>query len=102
MRAHQAVYPVATMCRVLRVSPSGYYAWRLRGPSARARADAALLADLRAYHQRSDGTYGAPRLLQDLRDGGSSPSTCSWWWSLAFCSIPSPPGTPGRRPAPSM
>ena len=32
----------------------------------------------------------------------SSPSTCSWWWSSAFCSIPSPPGTPGRPPAPSM
>ncbi len=70
MRAHQAVYPVATMCRVLRVSPSGYYAWRLRGPSARARADVALLADLRTYHQRSDGTYGAPRLLEDLREAG--------------------------------
>ena len=70
MRAHQAVYPVATMCRVLRVSPSGYYAWRQRGPSARARADAALLADLRTYHQRSDGTYGAPRLLEDLREVG--------------------------------
>ena len=58
------------MCRVLRVSPSGYYAWRQRGPSARARADAALLADLRTYHQRSDGTYGAPRLLEDLREVG--------------------------------
>src|SRR5215208_4151221 len=32
----------------------------------------------------------------------SSPSTCSWWWSLAFCSTPSPPGTPTRPPAPSM
>jgi putative transposase len=70
VRDHQAVYPVATMCRVLRVSPSGYYAWRQRGPSARARTDAALLADLRAYHERSDGTYGAPRLLEDLREVG--------------------------------
>jgi len=70
VRAHQAVYPVATMCRVLRVSPSGYYAWRQRGPSTRARADATLLATLRTYHQRSDGTSGAPRLLEDLRDVG--------------------------------
>ena len=70
MRVHQAVYPVATMCRVLRVSPSGYYAWRQRGPSRRARTDVALLADLRTYHQRSDGTYGAPRLLEDLREAG--------------------------------
>jgi putative transposase len=58
------------MCRVLRVSPSGYYAWRQRGPSTRARTDVALLADLRTYHQRSDGTYGAPRLLEDLREAG--------------------------------
>jgi len=70
VRDHQAVYPVATMCRVLRVSPSGYYAWRQRGPSRRARTDVALLADLRTYHQRSDGTYGAPRLLEDLREAG--------------------------------
>ena len=70
MRDHQAVYPVATMCRLLRVSPSGFYAWRRRGPSARAQADAALLAQLRHFHTRSDGTYGAPRLLGDLRDAG--------------------------------
>ena len=55
------------MCRLLRVSPSGYYAWRGRGPSKRAHADAALLDQLRDFHTRSDGTYGAPRLLADLR-----------------------------------
>ena len=68
MRDHQAVYPVATMCRVLRVSPSGFYAWTTRGPSARAQADAALLVRLQEFHSRSDGTYGAPRLLADLRE----------------------------------
>jgi putative transposase len=68
VRDHQAVYPVATMCRVLRVSPSGFYAWMKRGPSVRAQADAALLDQLRDFHARSDGTYGAPRLLADLRE----------------------------------
>jgi putative transposase len=68
VRDHQAVFPVATMCRVLRVSASGFYAWRARRPSARATQDAVLLGHLRVCHARSDGTYGAPRLQADLRD----------------------------------
>ncbi|MGH7498242.1 MAG: IS3 family transposase [Gemmatimonadales bacterium] len=68
VRDHQAVYPVATMCRVLRVSPSGFYAWRQRGPSARAQQDAALQEPIRQFHVRSDGTYGAPRIWKDLRE----------------------------------
>lgn len=70
MRDHQAVYPVATMCRVLRVSSSGFYAWRHRPPSARAERDRVVLEHVRRFHARSDETYGAPRLLGDLRDAG--------------------------------
>lgn len=62
------MFPVATMCRVLRVSSSGFYAWRDRPPCARARRDAEVLGHLRRFHARSDGTYGAPRLLDDLRE----------------------------------
>ena len=68
MRDHQADFPVATLCRVLGVSPSGFYAWRDRPPSARAQRDAEILTHLRHFHARSDGTYGAPRLLGDLQD----------------------------------
>jgi len=46
--AHQAVHQVATMCRVLGVSPSGYYAWRERPLSRRARADVKLSAEIQA------------------------------------------------------
>ena len=70
MRAHQAQYPVTTMCRVLGVSPSGYWAWRRRGPSARAVADAALAERIRRAHEASRGTYGAPRIQADLVDDG--------------------------------
>jgi putative transposase len=55
------------MCRVLAVSASGYYAWLKRPPSARARAEVELTARIRAIHQYSRQTYGAPRIHQELR-----------------------------------
>ena len=58
------------MCRVLAVSPTGYYAWRKRAPSARAIADERLLLNIRLFHRASDESYGAPRILRDLRDDG--------------------------------
>jgi len=68
------MYPIATMCRVLGVSTSGYYAWRNRGPSARALSDRALTEKIRRYHRRSGGTYGAPRIQADLAAEGLSVS----------------------------
>jgi len=65
------MFHVATLCRVLGVSPSGYYAWRNRPVSARARANAALSARLQALHARSRGTYGAPRLRAELAAQGA-------------------------------
>ena len=66
MSAHQDLYPIATMCRVLDVSTSGYYAWRRRTPSARAQSDAALTALIREIHDWSRGTYGVPRMVKEL------------------------------------
>jgi putative transposase len=68
--AHQAVHRVATMCRVLGVSPSGHYAWRKRPLSARARADIELGAEIQAIHRESRGTYGAPRIHAELAARG--------------------------------
>jgi putative transposase len=64
------MHPTATMCRVLEVSPSGYYARRTRPPSARALANAELSARIAAIHQRSRATYGAPRIQAELKDQG--------------------------------
>ncbi len=64
------MYPITTMCRLLDVSPSGYYAWRRRQPSRRAASDAALGARIREIHAASYGTYGVPRVHAELRDDG--------------------------------
>ena len=67
MSAHQAIYPIRTMARVLKVSASGYYAWRSRPASARATADADLTRHIRTIHAGSHGTYGAPRVHAELK-----------------------------------
>jgi len=55
------------MCRVLGVSRAGYYAWRARRPSARARRDTHLRVAIRAIHAASHGRYGRPRIHRALR-----------------------------------
>jgi len=60
------MYPIATMCRLLGVSASGYHAWQRRPPAPRAQADAALLERIREIHAVSQGTYGAPRIHAEL------------------------------------
>jgi putative transposase len=68
---NRAGYPIAVMCRILGVSPSGYYAWVKRPTSARALMDAGLTAKICAAHAASKGTYVAPRLRIDLVEAGT-------------------------------
>ncbi len=70
MEREKANHRIALLCRVLGVSPSGYYAWRKRGPSARARADQVLTARIQVLHEQSRATYGTPRIHADLRAAG--------------------------------
>ena len=70
MSANQGRFCVATMARVLGVSPSGYYAWRRRPPSARAQADAELTARVQEIYAGSRGTYGVPRIHAELAEAG--------------------------------
>lgn len=66
----RARYPVRILCSALGVSPSGYYAWRSRGPSPREITNAALAVEIRRFHARSRGTYGVPRIWADLAEAG--------------------------------
>jgi len=70
VKANQAEFAVRTLCRVLGVSPSGYYAWRDRPPSARDVENARLLERMRQIHTFSRKTYGRPRMYAELRDEG--------------------------------
>ena len=71
MKVNQAAYRIASMCRLLGVSPSGYYAYWTREPSARSKRDAQLKARIQAIHSWSRGTYGAPRIHAELADEGT-------------------------------
>jgi putative transposase len=68
---HQANYPIVTMCKLLGVSSSGYYAWVKRRPSRRSETDAALITEIRAVHGASHGTYGSPRVHAELAAKGT-------------------------------
>ena len=58
------------MCRNLEVSKAGYYAWRERTPSARAKSDAALSIRIGAIHRKSRGNYGSPKIHAELKATG--------------------------------
>lgn len=74
MQAHQKEFRVAAMCRVLKVSRSGFYGWCNRAPSARTVANARLLQRIRQIHVTSRYNYGAVKTWQALRAAGE---TCS-------------------------
>ena len=68
--AEKAHYPVHVLCRCVRVTRSGYYAWTRRPPAQRAQRDARLMTRVRLVHAESRGTYGRPRVTRALRDAG--------------------------------
>ena len=65
--AEKTNYSVSMLCKVLKVSRSGYYACRDRPPSKRAKENAALTEWIREVHHRSRGTYAYPRVHAELR-----------------------------------
>jgi len=67
---HQDEFPVTRMCQVLKVSPSGYYAWRKRSVSRREMANRELVKKIEAVYNDSYETYGSPRIYRDLKAAG--------------------------------
>jgi len=68
--ANQADFPVRTMCRVLGVSASGFYAWRERAPSQRSITNAVMTERIRQIHKDSYESYGMPRVRAELIEQG--------------------------------
>ena len=67
---HKSHWPVRVLCDALDVSPAGYYAWRDRPASARARKQDALLVEIRAIHREFHARYGSPRVHAELAARG--------------------------------
>jgi putative transposase len=67
---HRDEFEVRLMCRMLEVTPSGFYAYLRRPPSWCAVLDELLMAHVRIAFAESGGMYGSPRVLRDLREAG--------------------------------
>ena len=67
---HRATWPIASQCRVLAVSRSGYYEWRRRPVSERAKRRESLTAQIREFHVGHHASYGSPRVFRELRARG--------------------------------
>jgi putative transposase len=63
-------WPIAVMCRVLKVTAAGFYAWQRRPPSQHAKNDERLKVLIRASFEASRKTYGSPRVHEDLIEAG--------------------------------
>jgi putative transposase len=70
IRDHRNEFHITSMCRVLRVSPSGFHAWLGRPESDRSKRHRCLLVDIRAVSKRTRQSYGSPRIHAELVDLG--------------------------------
>jgi transposase InsO family protein len=72
VEGHREEFRVKKMCKVLKISKSGYYTWRGRRPSRRQLGNELLLEQIREVHKQSRGTYGSPRVSVELNEQGIS------------------------------
>jgi putative transposase len=67
IHAERARFPIAAMCRLFGVSRQGYYAYARRPPSRRVAEEVTLCETVREVFAESEGRYGSPRVLRELR-----------------------------------
>jgi putative transposase len=70
MKEHRDRYRLHSMCKVLNVSRSGYYAWKSRRPSNRQRENAEILKNIQEIYKKRRRIYGSPRITNELNDQG--------------------------------
>jgi putative transposase len=74
IEAHQQNYPVHRLCKALKVSRSGYYAYRKHQPSKREQENTELVKVIKDIHEQSKQRYGSPRIYKTLQAQGKEPS----------------------------
>jgi putative transposase len=72
IRKYENTWPIAVMCRVLKVSRSGYYIWKTRPESLQSKRRKRLLKMIQIVHAESRKTYGSPRVFRDLKALGQA------------------------------
>ena len=72
VRDYRKQFHVENMCRVLRVSPSSFYAWSGRGASEREIDNTCLMEKIRSIHEASNGVYGVRRIHRQLLADGEN------------------------------
>ena len=70
IQAHRSEFKLISMCRVLRVHRSGFYAWLHEPLLPRAKVNEALTLKIKEFYDQSMGIYGSPRIFCDLREAG--------------------------------
>ena len=90
IKDHQHLFPVEKMCRALKVSRGGYYAWLERPLSQRTKENMILLERIDKIHEKSKGRYGSPRITDQLHDEGykaSRPRVARLMRSNGICAV---------------
>jgi putative transposase len=72
VRTHASQFPIRLLCRLMRVSAAGYYAWRGRPESRRQQANRDLVEEIKRVQAQSRGTYGRRRVYAQLQAQGGS------------------------------